>query len=65
MLCARIDTDTIRLIGRWRSDAMLRYLHLQALPHTGTIAASMVTRGTFTYRPHEDLPDAAQQILQR
>jgi hypothetical protein len=28
LLCARIDTDEIRLLGRWRSDEMLRYLHV-------------------------------------
>ena len=32
LLCSSIDTDIIRLIGRWRSDEMLRYLHLQAEP---------------------------------
>ena len=25
LLMARVDTDTIRLVGRWRSDVMLRY----------------------------------------
>ncbi len=30
LLLARVDTDVIRLIGRWRSDKMLRYLHVQA-----------------------------------
>ena len=24
LLMARVDTDTIRLVGRWRSDVMLR-----------------------------------------
>jgi hypothetical protein len=64
MLCARVDTDTIRLIGRWRSDEMLRYLHLQALPHTRSIAASMVSHGAFTFRAGQDIPDAALPILQ-
>ena len=30
LLMARVDTDTIRLEGRWRSDVMLRYLHMRA-----------------------------------
>ena len=32
LLCSGIDTDIIRLIDRWRSDEMLRYLHLQTEP---------------------------------
>jgi hypothetical protein len=32
LFCARVDSDTIKLIGRWRSDEMLRYLHVQAAP---------------------------------
>ena len=27
LLMERIDTDTIRLVGRWRSNAILGYLH--------------------------------------
>ena len=32
LLLAKIDPDVIRLIGRWRSNEMLRYLHVQAAP---------------------------------
>ncbi|KAL3809642.1 hypothetical protein ACHAXA_003728, partial [Cyclostephanos tholiformis] len=32
LLLARVDPDVIRLIGRWRSDEMLWYLHVQAYP---------------------------------
>jgi integrase len=32
LLLANVDGDVIRLIGRWRSDEMLRYLHTQAAP---------------------------------
>jgi hypothetical protein len=65
MLCARIDPQTIRMLGRWHSDEMLRYLHLQALPHTRSIAADMVQHGSFTFRASSDLlPEAAQRILQ-
>jgi hypothetical protein len=30
LLCADVDSDRIRLLGRWKSDEMLRYLHVQA-----------------------------------
>ena len=30
LLCADVDSDRIRLLGRWQSDQMFRYLHVQA-----------------------------------
>jgi hypothetical protein len=42
MLCAGIDSDRIRLIGRWRSDEMYRYLHVQAQPVMSGVAAAML-----------------------
>ena len=30
LLCAGVDDETIKLIGRWQSDAMLRYLRVDA-----------------------------------
>ena len=45
ILCSGIDTDIIRLIGRWRSDEMLRYLHLQAEPLMQGFSKRMVTHG--------------------
>lgn len=47
LLCARVDTDVIRLLGRWRSDEMLRYLHVQALPILAPLAAQMLRHGAF------------------
>ena len=32
LLVGKVDTNIITLLGRWRSDEMLRYLHLQAEP---------------------------------
>ena len=32
LLCFSVDTDIISLIGRQRSDKMMRYLHEQAEP---------------------------------
>jgi len=41
LLCAKVDTDMIRLMGRWRSDEMLRYLHVLFQGIKGT--AGLVT----------------------
>ena len=32
LLLADVDANIIRIIGRWKSDEMLRYLHCQAAP---------------------------------
>ena len=32
LLIAKVDPDVIRLLGRWRSDKMLRHLHLTSEP---------------------------------
>jgi hypothetical protein len=40
LLCAHVDTDIIRLVGRWHSNEMLRYLHIQAEP---TMAAWLLS----------------------
>ena len=47
MLCGGIDSDRIRLIGRWRSDEMYRYLHVQAQPVMAGVAATMLRGGNY------------------
>jgi hypothetical protein len=55
LLCAHVDHDTIRLIGRWRSDEMLRYLHAQAQPVMHDFARRMVLGGHYTFLPNNAL----------
>lgn len=52
-----VDSDTIRLLGRWQSDAMLRYLHLQAQPAMQGFARRMLDGGDYAFHPHQDIPD--------
>jgi hypothetical protein len=56
LLCAHVDTDVIRLLGRWRSDEMLRYLHVQAEPIMRDFSRRMLSGGTFTLLPNQDVP---------
>ena len=56
LLCAHVDSDTIRLLGRWRSDEMLRYLHLQAEPVMRNFSAMMLQGGQFVLNPNQDVP---------
>ena len=57
LLCSAIDTDIIRLIGRWRSDEMLRYLHLQAEPLMQGFSKRMVTHGNYSILPGQRVLD--------
>jgi hypothetical protein len=52
LLCANVDNDRIHLLGRWRSDEMLRYLHVQAIPVVAPIASAMFCHGHFTLLPN-------------
>lgn len=56
LLSAHVDTDTIRLLGRWRSDEMLRYLHLQAEPVMRNFARLMLTGGDYVLHPNANVP---------
>jgi hypothetical protein len=51
LLCAHVDSDTIRLLGRWRSDEMLRYLHVQAQPLMQKSASKMLQGGHYSFVP--------------
>jgi hypothetical protein len=56
LLCAHVDTDVIRLLGRWRSDEMLRYLHVQAEPVMRDFSRLMLAGGAFNLLPNQDVP---------
>lgn len=56
LLCGGVDTDVIRLLGRWRSDEMLRYLHTSAEPLMRDYARQMLAGGAFTLIPNQDCP---------
>ena len=56
LLIANVDTDIIRMIGRWKSDVMLRYLHLQAEPIMRDYSRKMLMGGAFTLLPNQLVP---------
>jgi hypothetical protein len=51
MLCAKIDKDLTQLQGRWKSDAMIRYLHISAAPIVDKFARKMFKAGNFSFFP--------------
>ena len=56
LLMACVNTDTIRLVGRWCSDVMLRYLHTTAKTFTEGLASRMVQHRDYALIPpaHRD-----------
>jgi hypothetical protein len=59
LLCTKVDTALIQLLGRWRPDVMLRYLHVQAQSVMRNFARLMVQRGLFLLIPGQDVPNFA------
>ena len=51
LLMARVDTDTICIVGRWRSNIMLRYLHTKAQTFIEGLAARMVKHRDYALIP--------------
>ena len=51
LLNREVDPMIIRLLGRWRSDAMCRYLHLQAHDRMRHYAPLMLEGGDYTLLP--------------
>ena len=51
LLMARVDTDTIRLVSRCRSNVILRYLHTTAQTFTEGLALCMVQHGDYELIP--------------
>ena len=55
LIVSKIDPDIIRLLGRWRSDCMLRYLHMQAGVLTTDLSSRMV-RADYTLSHYNKVP---------
>ena len=61
LLCAHVNSDAICLLGRWKSNAMLRYLRIQATVLKHNYAEQMLQHGSYTFvappNKFEALPD--------
>lgn len=55
LLRSKIDSSLVRMMGRWKSWAMIRYLHRSAADTT-TYAQRMLTGGNYTISRHQTLP---------
>ena len=70
LLCAGIDSDAIKLVGRWKSDAMLLYLRAQVVVIGQRYAQQMLDNGSYAFTPlvlerdHLALPLNVSQAVQ-
>ena len=51
-----VDSSRIRLLGRWQSCTMLRYLHLQSRVAMRSLSAAMLQGGKIEMLPPGSLP---------
>ena len=49
LLCAGVDSDAARVLGRWRSDAMLTYLRVQVSAVANHYSQRMLGSGFYTF----------------
>jgi hypothetical protein len=56
LLCTHVDSNTIRLLGCWHSDEMLRYLTMQAQPIMRDFTSRMLQGGKYTLLPNAQVP---------
>jgi hypothetical protein len=56
LLNQNVDHNRIRLIGRWQSDAMLSYIHVQAHDIMSDYSSLMLQGGDFTLIPTSPSP---------
>jgi ABC-type microcin C transport system permease subunit YejE len=58
MFSGRIDLNSIRMMGRWHSDGMMSYLHIQAqlIINKYAVCVRVYNRGTYTFLLDETVP---------
>ena len=56
LLNARIDPEVITLIGRWRSDEFIRYLHVLNINLMKDYATCMLQHGDYNIIPKQRVP---------
>jgi hypothetical protein len=56
LLCGKLDINLIQSLGRWHTDATIRYLHMQAQPIFQHFAAKIVQQRQLLLPPRRDSP---------
>jgi hypothetical protein len=56
LLHGHSDMNNIHMMGRWNSNAMMRYLHVQDQPVMDNYTARMFNQGTYSFLLDETIP---------
>ena len=56
LLCSGVNNEIIGLIGSWRSNKMMRYLHVEAEAIMRNFYKLMISHGNYNLLPHNELP---------
>jgi hypothetical protein len=56
LMYGHIDMNNIRMMVRWHSDTMMRYLHIQETPILNKYADAMFNDGNYSFLPDETVP---------
>ena len=56
LLTGGCNSDIIKLLGRWKSDAMMDCLHEKSIPVYQRLAVTMFNNGHHTFLPMDTLP---------
>ena len=62
LLAGRCDSNIIKLLARWHSDAMMRYLHQQSLPIFQKLASKMFNHGSYSFLPTDWVPSSVATV---
>ena len=54
LLCANVSKETIKLLGRWQSDAVDTYLRTQANLLTNRLSSTMLAHGDYSFKARHD-----------
>ena len=65
MLCAEIDPVKTRLMGRWNSDSMLDYLHIQSPTLVKDFASRMLAAGGYSLPPGSPAHDLVHNVQRK
>jgi hypothetical protein len=56
LACGSMNRNTIHMLGRWHSDAMLQYLHLQAKHLMHKFTVTLFNHGSYSFIPTDTIP---------
>ena len=63
LLVGKVDLDTIKLLGRWHSNAMMPYLHQDSIRVMQQLARTMYNNGEYDFLPDATVPSRMSRAV--